>query len=298
MTKIQIPLAYQTNFYIFYSVYLRSIFAQILRRLNYNRLMKIYTFSEPNLLSQINTTTVDIQNTLHRISDGTDTSELVVSTYLIETNSWAGGTAYAKTWLTPDFFSTRRGKWKITSFFEVPTDLPGKFKLIRLLPIGKFRSYPRIQKDGYGWEFRYETFIDHLATLFAHELHHYRRFHLGFHPGEGEKSANRWALGHAQLLGFKVKGYFADKEKQQKRRRKQQKQRARRLRKDPYKNFRILDNGAKVLIKFDPQGSYLNEVAIVERPIRTNSKRMIIRTSDGKIWRWPMIWLQHLGETP
>ena len=256
--------------------------------------MKLYIFSENNILKRTDITETEIKHTLRQISEGTDTRDLVVSLYLIERNSWAGGTAYAKGWMTPESFNTGRGKWKITNRFDTPTDLLPKFKLIRLLPFGFLKSYPIIQRDGYGWEYRYERFIDHLAMLFAHELHHYRRYHLGLHPGEGEKSANRWALAHVQLLGYRVQGYFVDGDKKESLRRKRKKRQLWRLHKDPYKAFRVLDVGSKVLIKFDPRNSYQNQIASVERPIRTNSKRMVIRTKDEKTWRWPMIWLQPL----
>lgn len=256
--------------------------------------MKTYVFSERDILKRSNITETDIRNTLHQVAEETDTDELVVSIYVIKKNSWAGGTAYAKEWMTPESFRTQRGRWKITGYFDIPRDLPRRFKLIRLLPLGCFQPYPKIQKDNYGWEYRYETFMDHLALLFAHELHHYRRYHLGLHPGEGEKSANRWALAHVQLLGYRVQGYFADKAKESNLRRKRKKRLVRRLRKDPYKSFLILDIGSKVFIKFDPHGTYENEIVVVERRIRTNSKRMVVRTADGKIWRWPMDWLQPL----
>ncbi|MBN1349693.1 hypothetical protein JXJ21_09805 [candidate division KSB1 bacterium] len=256
--------------------------------------MRIYSFTEQRLIKKLRVNTREVDVTLNRVSESTDTSDLVVSVYLIEAKSWAGGTAYAKTWQHSDTFATHRGHWKITSLFETPADLPSKFKLIRLAPICKFKSYPMTQKDSYGWEYRYESFADHLGMLFAHELHHFRRFHLGLHPGGGEKSANQWALTHIQALGFQVKGYFADREKQKKQRERRQQLRQQRLRKDPFRAFRLLEKGAKLLIRYDPGGRYQQQIAVVERPIRPNSRRMVIRTSDNKIWRWPMDWLQTL----
>ena len=256
--------------------------------------MKLYIFSDQHLLNRIHAPIAQIRETLHRIGAESDTRDLVVGVYLVEGKTWAGGTAYARTWLTPTSFTTRRGNWKITSQHATPDDLPSRFKLIRLLPIAHYRPYPRIQKDGYGWQFRYDTFLDHLALLFAHELHHFRRFHLGFHPGEGEKSANRWALAHARLLGYKVTGRFVDQAKERRQRQKRQKKRHSFFKSDPFQKFRILENGSKVMIKYDPRGTYQNAIGVVERPIRANSKRMVIRTSDEKIWRWPMDWLQPL----
>jgi len=259
-----------------------------------NRLipMKIYQFADPRLLGQIDTSLAEIHDTVMQVSEGTATHDLVVSHYLVETHSWSGGAAYTRIWMTPETFATNRGKWRITSCFTKPENLPPRFKLIRLLPLSKYRPYPIVQKDGYGWEYQYNSFRDQVATLFAHELHHFRRYHLGLHTGEGEKSANRWALAHVQSLGFKVVGRFVDGERERTLRAHQVTRRVQQLKNDPFRLFRGLEKGARILVSFDPSGRYLNQIAMVERSIRPNSRRMVIRTIDGKIWRWPMLWLQ------
>jgi hypothetical protein len=60
---------------------------------------------------------------------------------------------------------------------------------------------------------------------------------------------------------------------------------------DPYKQFRSLNSGDKLLIKYDPKGYYQNEIVSVVRPIRKNSRRIVVETADSKQWRWPMEWI-------
>ena len=252
--------------------------------------MITYLFSNAGNLLRTGMHSRDILNILQTVANKTDTRDLVVSLYLLRGRHENRGTAYVKGWMTPTHFTTTRGKWSITSQWAIPPDLPPKFKLIRMRLDGNKSLFPRTEKDRYGWEFRYATFQDHLATLFAHELHHYRRFHLGFHPREGEYSANLWALRLVRDLGFCVEG------KKLRKKRRKQSSRTYLLRKfpqhDPFSNFRQLRSGAQLIVMHDPHGKYLGQNVTVVRPIRSNSIRIVVQTSDGKIWRWPMKWLE------
>ena len=256
--------------------------------------MRNYIFYDPRCLQKRLIPKQEIQLLLNRVAETTDTSDLVVSIYFVGPTNWSGGTAYVRNWMQAEQFITSRGKWSFTNDFSVPNDLPYRFKLIRILPKPlQGEPYPQRLRDGYGWEFYYQSFADHLALVFAHELHHFRRYHLGLHQGEGERSANRWALGHVKQLGFQVQGKrFAPRSPSTSGMRSILKK----VIPDPFVEFRPLVPGNRVLIQFDPSGRYLNVPAEVIRPIRANSKRMVIRTPDNRMWRWPMDWLCPIPE--
>ena len=134
------------------------------------------------------------------------------------------------------------------------------------------------------------SFLDQLAFLYAHELHHFRRYHLRMHRGEGEQSANRWALNYVISLGFRVTGSRNSQPKK-----KSAFKRFISKKFDPYKKFRHIPVGTKLMIHYDPKGMYEREIVAVLRPIRSNSRRVVVQTSDGRSWRWPMDWLTILS---
>ena len=249
--------------------------------------MKTYYFSDTNWKRHFNITTSEITDVLTQISLGTNTEELILALYLTNKNSGSGGVAYVRNWLSQNRFISQRGRWNFTRNFPIPHDLPEKYKLIRLQFGTNYLRYPLRQQDRYGWELNYQTFRDHLAFLFAHELHHFRRYHLGFHPREGENSANKWALQFAKDLNFYVDGMKLSSNQKNKFSKLIQSK----FHFDTYKKFRKLDLGDQIIIKYDPRGSYQSELATVLRPIRKNSKRIVVKTNDGKHWRWPMEWV-------
>ncbi len=222
----------------------------------------------------------EIKKAIHLLSGNTDTSDV----YIMTGSGMTRGTAYVRDWKHPGSFRTGRSVWGFTKHFPLPDDLPKRFKLIRLL-IALDRSYPRQERDIYYWRFSYTSIIDHVALLFAHELHHFRRHHLGLHPRQGEQGANRWALEMCSEAGYDIRGERMNRLRIRKKRMKI------RSAMDPYRIFRPLQEGDTVFIRKDPSNQYSDQYAHVIRPIRLNSKRMVIRTADGKIWRWPMIWL-------
>lgn len=249
--------------------------------------MKIYYFSDTNWQQRLALDEPVLKEQFYQIADGSKTADLIVANYLLQQNSWSGGIAFARDWLTPRQFISQRGRWKFTQKFGVPLDLPDAYKLIRLHFGIKNLAYPLRQIDRYGWELSYASFTDHIAFLFAHELHHFRRFHLGLHAREGENLANKWALERVQQLNFKVNGGKLAMP-------------ARGKKSshffwgglfDPYQKFRILRAGDSLLIRFDPQGRYQHQMATVVRPLRKNSRRIVLETRDGKQWRWPVEWI-------
>ncbi len=250
--------------------------------------MKIYYFSDTDWENHLQITQDRLNDVLSHLSADTDTSGLIVAVYLLRNHQLSGGIAIVQQNITPAQFAAKRGKWAFTKHFPAPADLPEKFKLIRLKFNLNEANYPLQQIDQYGWEWRYHSFIDHFAFLFAHELHHFRRYHLGFHPREGEHSANKWALSLLQKSGYQIQGRRVTFQSQK---RKSVRTFFHRLQPDRYQKFRRLRTGDSILINYDPRGRYQNELAEVIRPLRKNSKRVVIATSDGKKWRWPLEWV-------
>jgi len=129
----------------------------------------------------------------------------VVAVYLLSDSSiWEG--EQMPEWLAAEDFHRHAG-WSLAFIqsFEPPKNSPERFKLIRLA-FGLSQRYRKSSANVYGWRLRFRSFEDHLAYLFAHELHHFRRYHLGMHDGEGEQSACRWAVQRSKESGFQVEG--------------------------------------------------------------------------------------------
>jgi hypothetical protein len=267
------------------------------------------------------------KNILTTIAKGTNTTDLVVAHYMETSCNWNGGTAYAANWHTQDSFNTSRGKWKFTKDYDMPKSLPQKFKLIRM-QINPSANYPHTEMDRYGWRHSYGTFEDQLAFLFAHELFHFCRYHLGQHPGGGEHAANKWALGHVQSIGYSVK---SERIKSKKRGRKKglsfinvvnpmdfgytnshqakikwsmllnnvlfnfspnKQQNYIKEKIEHFEKLCSLKPGSKLIVDYDPKYKYCQQEVRLIRPLRKNSTRIVIQTGDGKEWRWPMAWLK------
>ncbi|NIA28691.1 MAG: hypothetical protein GWP06_02110 [Actinobacteria bacterium] len=294
--------------------------------------MKFYLFAPPESAKRPEFHKDKIEATLQKVADGTDTSDLVVALYLTHNSRWTGGTAYVRSWLTPAHFKPVRGKWRVFSRFFTPRDLPRHFKLIRMHLRGNTALYPIQEQDQYKWKHRYFSFNDHLAHLFAHELHHYRRFHLGFHPGEGENGANKWALKRVTTLGFKVQSEkLPTKKKKQKKKtinfsavlnpmdfvrtgglkgqinwenvftgialntNRRQKKKYIEKKLHHFEKLRALAPGTKLMVSYDPSQKYTEQFVTIVRTMRRNSVRIVVRTDDGREWRWPMAWLSQDG---
>jgi len=178
--------------------------------------MRLYVFAEKGALAKTGGGEERIREILERIAEGTDTTNLVVAVYLrSRLGDWE---AHSLTELIgPGDFLSVRGEWDFVEDFATPPGLPDRFLLVRII-LGMRRRYPAAETDIYGWELTFEGFEDHLAHTFAHELHHFRRHHLGLHPGEGEQSACKWALQRAQAAGFQVSGLRVPEPRRRKRR--------------------------------------------------------------------------------
>ena len=246
--------------------------------------MHLVIQGEPEQLERLPLKRHQINLMFSRIAASTDTSHLVTVVYFITGIHEARG-IYIRRWTTPATFRSSRGKWAFSREFSLPDHLPDQFRLIKMRVDG-LSKFPRQERDAYGWSFTYHRLEDHLATLFAHELHHFRRYHLNLHPREAEQGANRWALSHVRALGFRVSG-----KRIRPHGRSLLKKKIRFPAIDPYKMFRSLKTGEDVIIRIDPKHAYTGQKARILRPLRSNSKRMVIQTLDGKQWRWPINWL-------
>jgi len=147
-----------------------------------------------------------IRTTTDRIieASNTPTDNLEVHVFFDDSADWHGA-MYQQKFSSDEFHYHTRGEWKIVNSFDPPHDLPEKYALIRL-KFGSFLRYPLQTTDQYDWHYQFNYFEDHLADLFAHELHHYRRYHLAMHHGEGEQSANKFVMSMTKQADFNVKG--------------------------------------------------------------------------------------------
>ncbi|MCI0495732.1 hypothetical protein L0Z72_12075 [candidate division KSB1 bacterium] len=250
--------------------------------------MRVYWFSDTDWETRLSCNKESLTALIQQIAHETNTNDLVIVNYFCNKIAWSGGVACARDFMTPGQFISHRGRWKFTRAFGIPNSLPPSFKLIRLQFGLQSIRYPLTQIDRYGWKLTYPSFLDHYAFLCAHELHHFRRYHLGLHQREGENSANKWALERIRQLGHYVEGAKLVQHKKKKRFASLIDSH---LMFDPYKKYRSLETGDRLLIKYDPRGYYKEKIVAVVRPMRKNSRRIVVDTGDGKQWRWPLEWV-------
>jgi hypothetical protein len=251
--------------------------------------MKTYLFCErPELYTRFGITPGELADLFRRIAEGMDTTDLVVSVFLTARGRDWGGQALAGRWSTPaGFFSPRWPRRRRPSFAR-PDDLPARYKQIRIHCGGDVPAYPCTHTSRYLFTWRFPTFADHMAHLFAHELHHYRRYHLGLHPGEGEASAERWAYRHLKGLGFRTE--LAG------RRRRRARWQRRAL--PPAVTAAHARLGAVTkgtpLVCATAAGRLIRagETVRVERPPRRGAWRMAVRAADGRCYLVPLIFLR------
>lgn len=271
----------------------------------------------------------ELRRVLETVAQGTDVQSLVVDLYLLsDSGIWRGDCRQPRHRAAPE---GRPGGAQPAA--QVPR--PGNTVAepdIRIILGDKWLSGGEITTR-YGMQLKCRGFLDGLAFLFAHELHHYRRHHLGLHPGEGEVSADRWALDRVRQAGLAVEGKRVTV--------------ARRKRRQPVdaeatKTAELLDllgryvgmspqeiseqarqmdekkpggNVAKALhyeqlrrlpanapLRISRTGSTMNDAMYtgqIVHKIRTpkrGSYRMPVRFTDGRQFYWPMEWLEIVGE--
>lgn len=268
----------------------------------------------------------DIIATINRIAETTDIAGLVVAVYITPGNAWRGHLVRQK--MTTEVFACRRGKWAFVREFAAPADLPPEFALIRM-ELG-IQGRHTVLRDRHGGEFRFKKFyFDGVAALFAHELHHFRRHHLGLHPREGERAADKWAQQRACEAGYsvelsqwkakrrpavktvslaakenprllgrvkKVASHLASTDLRtllgwvRERLGTHSIQEELRQKDAQWAPFRALRPGDSVKI-VEGRRAYLGQMATVVRGLRRNANRLSITTADGRPWLWPIRWL-------
>lgn len=165
--------------------------------------MKVYVFAEDNSVRGNLCQPDRIRNVLEKVAATTETAGLVVAVYLLGGSNRWGGHMIPGCLDRTQFYSHSGRGWAFIRSWPPPADLPERFNLIRMV-FGTAARYPRTTQDNHGWKQRFPSFDHHLASLFAHELHHHRRHHLGLHHGEGEQLACKWEIQRAKEAGFDV----------------------------------------------------------------------------------------------
>jgi hypothetical protein len=242
--------------------------------------MRMVIFSEnPDILVRFGTTTDKVFSVLENISQHTETRDLVVSVYFISEGENWGGHANVRKWETSDSFFLPRWPPNRTGRFALPENLPQRFKLIRISFGGEIPPYPNQFKDKYRFKWRFETFDDHMAFVFAHELHHFRRYHLGLHSGEGEISTEKWAFEHVTALGYKVTLVGREKIVREVR--------------EAYKRLHLARPGMKLrFVHPSHREIKMGEIMRVLRPLSKNAHRIAVETANGRRLLVPIEWME------
>jgi hypothetical protein len=139
-------------------------------------------------LARLGTTPDQACDVIGRVVNGSG-SQLVLVLYLVTGSGWAGECHFSV--FTPQ--TLHRG--------ELP-HLPDWFRLIQIA-MGQ-NTYPYVASDAYDWQWRFETFLDHLAAVTAHEFYHYTQPVFASQRTRNEHDANQAALDQVRELGFAV----------------------------------------------------------------------------------------------
>lgn len=167
------------------------------------RSLRVIAYSSSAAYRALGTDMMRVEGTIRRIAEGTDTSGLVVLVHLSRRTARWGGVFYSSD-VSLEALRKLRGPWREVHGDGVPPGLPSSFPLIEVSIGAKRASYPLADDNRNGFRIECASFHDHLAYIFAHELHHYRRYKLGMHHREGEKSADKWAVVRARTAGYFV----------------------------------------------------------------------------------------------
>jgi hypothetical protein len=82
------------------------------------------------------------------------------------------------------------------------SDMPERFRLIQVR-IGA-HPYPLTTVDDYGWCWYFASFLDHLAVVVLHEVHHLCQPDVARHRANCEWEANYEAWWRTREMGFQV----------------------------------------------------------------------------------------------
>ena len=163
--------------------------------------MRLLIYSSPGAFTAFQTDRARVEGVIRRIANGTSTRGLVVTVHLAADGSGWNGGFYAKD-IPRKLLLDMRGPWRTAHASGIPPGLPEKFPMIEIYMGAKGARYPSVDYNLNGFRMWCRSFHAHLGYIFAHELHHYRRYKLGLHRGEGEKSADKWAAGRVCEVGY------------------------------------------------------------------------------------------------
>ena len=258
--------------------------------------MRVITYASESALRSVSMDRSRVEGVLRRTAETTDTTGLLVLTAVSSQNAGWGG-SFCTQEVTPKRLGRMKGVWRDAHASGIPPGLPDSFRLIEMRIGVRAAKYPRVEYNRNGFKLWFSDFSCHLAYLFAHELHHFRRYSLGMHPREGEKSADRWAVARTEELGYSI-------EMTPFKRRKSRRGRARRrpaapiaMSQEDWDRIKALPSGSSVcLTKSDsrklPAGSMVEFI----RPMRA-SYRALVRDLRGDERLVPIEWLR-IVESP
>jgi len=158
--------------------------------------MKSYIYEEKDALERLDSSEEEVSNILEEIAAAHATHNLVATTYVsIRAKKWHGVIYNAQ--VLPKYIHINCPyKWKFCDSLPVPEDLPKEFNLMQLY-FGATLEYPYSYLSIPYLEVTVNSFKDHLAKIFAHELYHFN--HLK--DDASEVNANLWALSKLRSLG-------------------------------------------------------------------------------------------------
>src|SRR5262245_56205215 len=120
--------------------------------------MHVHIQGSAERLAELGTTPEAVFDTVEKVVPPLTGASLVLVIYLVSGPGWDAVCHHS--WFRPE--DLHNG--------TLP-GLPPRFLLIRVA-MGQ-NTYPHQSVDAYGWEWHFETFLDHLAAVLSHEVYHY-----------------------------------------------------------------------------------------------------------------------------
>jgi hypothetical protein len=254
--------------------------------------MRVVMYSDDGALRKVGMDRDRATGLMHRVAADTQTEGLIAILSLESSRKRWGGAFYPGD-VVPARMQRLRGPWRTEHPDGIPPGLPDKFRLIEVHIGTRGASYPRTDHNRNGFKLWFSSFDSHLAYIFAHELHHYRKHHLGLHPRQGEKGADRWAAARVCELGMPLEmTAFKPRRRLFRRRRKSQPQPTSEQQQLRWERIRALSPGTSIrLTKSDnraiPPGIQFSFV----RPLR-GSYRVLVQGPAGADICVPIDWVE------
>lgn len=237
--------------------------------------MRIYLFDDGEVLERLGASEAGIRKVIEQVSQGTDTSVLVVAAYFLSSGDLWRGVCYGN-WQSKRTFIVPRGNWKVSARFGLPHDLTERFRLIRVMLCTERVEFPLRTQNRHYW-LRFDNLDSHLAFLFGHELAHFRERFLGIASESGERVASTWAIKQAKRLGYRVwarsgAGFY------------------RRARKELREKF--VPGSRHIIVKARSEKKDLigTAVTVIRQP-QGLARSVIVQLPSGKHFYWPVAWL-------